>query len=226
MKHISILILLLLAHVATLGSNPVTILANETRTFQVSGKLENSELIWKTSGAKIISQNDESITLCYTKEGEYSITVCEKEPMANCLGEFYTIDIIVEPSNLPEPEIPDEPEPEPEDPEIPEEPINPEPDIPQEPEIEKIVLEIPNIFTPNGDGINDSFHIKYNIKPSSYQIYIYNRSGRRVFQSHDADFIWNGKGCSPDTYFYTIQYSDTNGAAKSANGTINLVAKK
>ena len=54
--------------------------------------------------------------------------------------------------------------------------------------------ELPNVFTPNGDGINDFF---IPIQPykdvDSIQLVIYNRWGEEVFSTNDPDIRWNGE---------------------------------
>lgn len=53
-------------------------------------------------------------------------------------------------------------------------------------------LYIPNVFTPNGDGINDFFEIKStNLLDFTFQIY--NRWGSLLYQTNDPNFKWDGK---------------------------------
>jgi gliding motility-associated-like protein len=71
-----------------------------------------------------------------------------------------------------------------------------------------IDYKLPNVFTPNGDGINDIF------KPSNYafvervDMKIYNRWGTLVYETEDPDINWNGKRMntnqlvSPGVYYY------------------------
>ncbi len=67
---------------------------------------------------------------------------------------------------------------------------------------------LPNIFTPNGDGINDLF-IPFPYKfVSKINLKIYNRWGRIVFETQNPDIKWNAKinndgaECSDGVYFY------------------------
>ncbi len=69
-------------------------------------------------------------------------------------------------------------------------------------------LIIPNAFTPNGDGINDNWHI---IPLDTYPeaiITVYNRNGRIVFRSVGYTTTWNARVDNQDlptgTYYYTI----------------------
>ncbi len=69
-------------------------------------------------------------------------------------------------------------------------------------------LIIPNVFTPNGDGINDLFDVKSK-GLTEYTINIVNRWGEIVFQSNDINQHWDGKHngnlCQDGTYFYFIR---------------------
>ncbi len=75
-------------------------------------------------------------------------------------------------------------------------------------------LTIPNVFSPNGDLINDCFEIDTECQSSSFHIDIINRWGNLVFESDDYDFNWNGKNkngsgeLSEGAYFYRIIISD------------------
>lgn len=70
-------------------------------------------------------------------------------------------------------------------------------------------LVLPNVFTPNGDGINDLFKIDM-----QYEIVkIYNRWGNILFETTDRNLFWDGKNTlgnntSEGVYFYHIKMSD------------------
>jgi gliding motility-associated-like protein len=82
--------------------------------------------------------------------------------------------------------------------------------------VEPSELDAPNVFTPNGDGVNDFFlvHAK---SLKSFRIRIYSRSGRKVyeFEQTEEKFEWdgwdgtiNGKGenfAQPGVYYYVIE---------------------
>lgn len=68
-------------------------------------------------------------------------------------------------------------------------------------------IVVPNVITPNGDGINDLFKIKaYGLK--SYELTIWNRWGTKVFTTTNALDYWDGKlngNPVPDgVYFYIL----------------------
>ena len=78
---------------------------------------------------------------------------------------------------------------------------------------ERIVL--PNIFTPNGDRINDIFEINMGDK-LEFQIIILNQQNQTVFKSGDPAFQWdgtmlNGEPAPPGTYLYYFSAKDVNG---------------
>ena len=79
---------------------------------------------------------------------------------------------------------------------------------------------MPNSFTPNGDGINDCFGIKYWGAVLEFQLIIYNRYGEKVFGTTDPNQCWNGlyktKKPEPGNYVYYIK-------AKTACGNVCLL---
>lgn len=88
--------------------------------------------------------------------------------------------------------------------------------------------EMPNIFTPNGDGQNDLFTLNIE-NASSLEIVILNRWGNVVFESTDMNFAWNGKinnsgaVCADGTYFYKFVIIDLNGNETEEHGFVQLV---
>jgi gliding motility-associated-like protein len=72
------------------------------------------------------------------------------------------------------------------------------------------IYELPNTFTPNGDGQNDLFVPYPYCFVERVDFRVFNRWGELVFQTSDADLNWNGNNKNnqplPDgTYYYTCQ---------------------
>lgn len=90
---------------------------------------------------------------------------------------------------------------------------------------------IPNAFTPNGDGLNDTFGAipKYDYI-NKYHISIFNRWGQMIFESTDINNGWDGtyKGtsCMMGSYVYRIVYSEFGNQPMVSNvveGTVMLI---
>jgi gliding motility-associated-like protein len=71
------------------------------------------------------------------------------------------------------------------------------------PQLDAFNFVLPNIVTPNNDGINDFIDFgKYQF--SSLQIEIYNRWGKKVFESTDPACVW--KPTEEDGIYYSFTY--------------------
>lgn len=88
--------------------------------------------------------------------------------------------------------------------------------------IQKVPLpEMPNVFTPNGDGVNDFWKLPFSGGNSEKQVFILNRWGNLITQGSLNGFYWDGKDAngnavSDGVYFYKV--SDTN-----ISGVIQLI---
>lgn len=69
------------------------------------------------------------------------------------------------------------------------------------------LVDVPNVFTPNGDGKNDIFKAKV-LSVENFHGVILNRWGRKVYEWSDPTGGWdgriNGKYANPGTYYYII----------------------
>ena len=91
-------------------------------------------------------------------------------------------------------------------------------------------LYVPNSFTPNGDGNNDSFNAS-GTYVEDYEMYIYNRWGELIYKSSSMFDDWNGtyKGnnVQMDVYvykiYYTVNHPDGNPRKETKVGTVTLV---
>lgn len=103
-----------------------------------------------------------------------------------------------------------------------------------EPEPDEPIYELPNVFTPNGDGFNDVF-VPKRITPeliTHVEMHIFNRWGRFVYNTEDIFINWDGRvagsgqPCSPGTYFYVcdIEMQTPEGpVSKRLQGSIMIV---
>ena len=87
------------------------------------------------------------------------------------------------------------------------------------------LLDVPNAFTPNGDGINDKVFVRgFGITKMTWRIY--NRWGEMVFVSNDKTQGWDGtyKGSlqPKEVYHYvlSVQYTDNTKSEKKGDITL------
>jgi gliding motility-associated-like protein len=67
---------------------------------------------------------------------------------------------------------------------------------------------IPNIFTPNNDGQNDLFVVDGLESIDGVGVKIYNRWGRKVFDSDSYKNNWNGENAADGIYYYVLTLPD------------------
>lgn len=89
-------------------------------------------------------------------------------------------------------------------------------------------FRIPNIFTPNGDGIGDEFVVVYEGGIDVYALEIVNRRGEIVFGSTNILKSWDGKingndDAAEGLYFYIIRGEDKFGNKIEQKGSIQLI---
>lgn len=91
--------------------------------------------------------------------------------------------------------------------------------------IEPSDLAIPNVFTPNNDGINDVWYIdmkKYN----SINCTVYNRWGLKIYETEKPIINWDGhtisgEVCKSGVYYFILEYKE-DGSLKRKKGNISL----
>ncbi|MER2997765.1 gliding motility-associated C-terminal domain-containing protein [Pontibacter populi] len=85
-------------------------------------------------------------------------------------------------------------------------------------------VEIPNTFTPNRDGINDTWEIANLKKYPNCKVQVFNQWGTMVFQSNGYQAPWDGRYNGQElplaTYYYVIQLEPSE---KPLTGSITIV---
>jgi gliding motility-associated-like protein len=89
-------------------------------------------------------------------------------------------------------------------------------------------LYMPNAFTPNGDGKNDTFKPGGGNTVSDFSMEIFNRWGQKVYTTNDVNKGWDGlfenKESLQGTYVYHVTYkNNTNGRDIALSGTLLLI---
>jgi gliding motility-associated-like protein len=88
-------------------------------------------------------------------------------------------------------------------------------------------LFVPNIFTPNNDGVNDVFYPLSACPYTFYEFSVFNRWGERVFTSDNPNDRWNGayKGavCNVGVYVYVLRYHFENDTTQTKSGSVTLL---
>ena len=87
--------------------------------------------------------------------------------------------------------------------------------------------EIPNVITPNDDGDNDYFITNYAQLYSDVHLIVFNRWGRKVYETTSYQNDWNGlnnsgKPLADGTYFYVLTY---NSNSENITGNINILGR-
>jgi len=86
-----------------------------------------------------------------------------------------------------------------------------------------VKLDVPNVFTPNGDGYNDTYKVKYSGEFTAYNIQILNRWGVKMYESDNIDEGWSCNKCADGTYYYVIEAKGIDGKKFDLHGTITLI---
>ncbi|WP_410221085.1 gliding motility-associated C-terminal domain-containing protein [Pedobacter sp.] len=85
-------------------------------------------------------------------------------------------------------------------------------------------LLIPNLFTPNGDGINDTFEIRGLSNYAENELVIINRWNNEVYSKKNYDNSWEGTGLNEGTYYYLLKVRKNSGSEwKVFKGYITLI---
>ena len=90
------------------------------------------------------------------------------------------------------------------------------------------VFYIPNAFSPNGDGFNESF-VGMGVGIANYEMWIYNRWGASIYYTEDIHQPWTGKvigkseDAQQDVYTWKVELKDIFGKKHSYFGHVTLL---
>jgi gliding motility-associated-like protein len=88
-------------------------------------------------------------------------------------------------------------------------------------------VDFPNTFTPNGDGVNDSFRPNQDSNPIQYKLLIFNRSGQQIFQSRSTNNGWDGnydgRRLPAGVYYWVCTYTMGDYTTTSKKGWVTLL---
>jgi gliding motility-associated-like protein len=96
--------------------------------------------------------------------------------------------------------------------------------------VKDCIIDVPNSFTPNGDGVNDYFFPRQLLSNgvASFTMGIYNRWGQKIFETRKSngrgwDGRFNDKPQPMGVYVYDIRVIMKNGRAEAYTGNVTLL---
>jgi gliding motility-associated-like protein len=88
-------------------------------------------------------------------------------------------------------------------------------------------VSVPNIFSPDGDGLNDLFSPVITFAPSGYQLLITDRQRKTIFETRDYNESWDGSaGGSPvsqGVYLWFLKLTTPSGRNINRTGTVTVI---
>ena len=90
-------------------------------------------------------------------------------------------------------------------------------------------LRIPNVFSPDGDGVNDIWKVAYR-SLVEFRCWIFDRNGRQLCYFDNPEHGWDGKHkgkvVNPGVYYYVIEAKGADGIKYKRGGDINIIRYK
>jgi gliding motility-associated-like protein len=87
-------------------------------------------------------------------------------------------------------------------------------------------IYVPNAFTPNGDGLNDGWSVKW-IGVKTFHVMLFDRWGMLIYESFDPNFSWDGSlhglQSQEGAYTYVIEASGYLNEKQKRAGTVTLL---
>lgn len=93
-------------------------------------------------------------------------------------------------------------------------------------QISESELTVPNAFSPNGDGVNDVFKVKYK-SLVKFNATVFNRWGQELYKWSNPDEGWDGtshgKAVKDGVYFIVVRAEGADGIKYNHKGDINIL---
>ncbi len=83
-------------------------------------------------------------------------------------------------------------------------------------------LFVPNAFAPSGQN-STWLPVTYFVEKTEYHVSVFNRWGKKVFETQSDSEVWDGAGCPPDVYVYLIDYKNSRGEYMQIKGNVMLI---
>ena len=88
-------------------------------------------------------------------------------------------------------------------------------------------VTVPNIFSPDGDGLNDNFKPVITFAPSNYQFLITDRQRKTLFETRDYNESWDGsaggRSVSEGVYLWFLKLTTPSGRNIARTGTVTVI---
>jgi gliding motility-associated-like protein len=85
---------------------------------------------------------------------------------------------------------------------------------------------VPNVFTPDGDGLNDAFFVR-GANLTDFYLTVYNRWGELIFETNDQSRGWDGtfkgKTLAPDVFGYYLRCRCDDGTPYFKKGNVTII---
>ena len=84
-------------------------------------------------------------------------------------------------------------------------------------------LDLPNVFTPNNDGLNENFSPILMERVETFTMKIIDRTGKVIFQTKNKENWWNGGNYPVGVYFWHLKVEGVNGKNQELRGWVQLL---
>jgi gliding motility-associated-like protein len=81
----------------------------------------------------------------------------------------------------------------------------------------------PNAFSPNQDGVNETWQIKNLENYPDNEVSVINRWGNEVYKKQNYRNNWDGQNLSPGTYYYVLRVKLCNNMYKTYKGFVMII---